>query len=226
MIWILWRPCVFAEVPWRSWAWFPDWHGAGDSLTPTAHLVPSALHLAPWQIISSTTCGTCSSITACIFLESLSCLMFFVKNTILPYLPPSQCEKTFSGFVLALTFGEFSRRFSPKYQVTVIHTLIHCWRWLQCKVPTSFPATNVDRARRLGAVNAPTLIAIRQIVVPFFSVINKLTDHQTWSAMLLTWLKKVSRDKQFRNVHSTQKLYGDIFATVFYFFKVPLQKKA
>ena len=62
--------------------------------------------------------------------------MLFVKNTILRYIPPSQCEKTFSGFVLALTFWEFSRLFCPTYQMTVIHTLLHWWWWLPCKMAT------------------------------------------------------------------------------------------
>ena len=37
---------------------------------------------------------------------------------------------------LHLLFREFSRCFCPK-RLTVIHTFIHWWRWLPCKVPTS-----------------------------------------------------------------------------------------
>lgn len=48
-------------VSWLAWSW-------GLSHTPPAHLVLSALHLASWQIILSTTHGTCSPISIHIFL--------------------------------------------------------------------------------------------------------------------------------------------------------------
>ena len=40
---------------------------------------------------------------------------------------------------LSFTFRAFSRRFCPK-RLRVIHTFIHWWRWLPCKVPTSTSA--------------------------------------------------------------------------------------
>ena len=105
MIWILWWPfswffcvCAFAEVPWRSWAWFPDWHGAGDSLTHLQHiwfyqlftLLPDRLFCQPHMVHAPP--------LVFIFFFSLSCAVFFFffleRKLLLPYLPPSQCEKT------------------------------------------------------------------------------------------------------------------------------------
>lgn len=125
MIWILWWPfswffcvCAFAEVPWRSWAWFPDWHGAGDSLTHLQHiwfyqlfaLLPDRLFCQPHVVHAPP--------LVFIFFFSLSCVVFFFfffgkKTTFAQPSSFSVWENLISGFAFALTF---SRHFCPKWQ--------------------------------------------------------------------------------------------------------------
>ena len=106
MIWVLcWSFCGLsvlvgsADVLWRSWPWFPDWHRAAGSLTHLQHIWFNQLHLknpglhfARRQIISSTRRGTWSSSGSRSSTASRVSSVFLQRNLISPPLPPSYCE--------------------------------------------------------------------------------------------------------------------------------------